>query len=371
MPHFSVPRCLGRQAGHYWFPAIHLLAPDALACLIPTVPDVGESRWSSRLLFSSDATAWKDLGEVPYGSASCRLDGELLVLPYEFWPDRDRRDAISRGVSLHYQEGGKLAWAERDITVRGFPRAIADYVNGKAFLLASGDDVQTLTDGSLFTTLYGKLDGDRKYSLFAVVSLDGGLNWRYRATVATSRGMRGVQEGPSEAATVRLDDGSLLCIYRVDSGEAFAFGRSLSRDEGQTWTRLRPMKGKGSVKPQLVRLEDGTILLSGGRPGIYLWVCRDGMGRRWKRFDLAAHHDRNSSAPDRFAAFPPGGDESPAASTCYTSMRRTGPQEILIAYERLGNGWKGAPGPHGEEDAVYCLDITVENIRTPAMTKKS
>lgn len=178
--------------------------------------------------------------------------------------------------------------------------------------------------------------------------------------------MRGVREGPSEAATVRLDDGSLLCIYRVDSGADVAFRRSVSRDEGRTWTRLRPMMGKGSVKPQLVRLEDGTILLSGGRPGIYVWQCSDGMGRRWTRFDLAAHHDRVSTRQDRFPAFPPGADEDPAASTCYTSMRRITPQQVLIAYESLGNGWKGAPGPHGEEDAVYCLRLTAQARRTPS-----
>ncbi len=362
------PRCIGHNSGHFWFPAIHVLAPHSLVCLIPTVPDVGEGRWSSRLLFSTDAESWKDLGEVPYGSASCRLDGDLLVLPYEYWPHHDRRNAVSRALILRREEGGKPSWVERDIAIGGFPRAIADYVDGKAFLLASGDDVQPLADGSLFTTLYGKLEGDRKYSLFAVISEDGGLSWRYRATVANGRDMRAAREGPSEAATVRLDDDSLLCVYRVDSGAGIAFGRSISRDEGRTWTRLRPMKGKGSVKPQLVRLEDGTILLSGGRPGIYLWTCSDGMGRSWKRFDLAAHHNRACEDQDRFPVFPPGGDENPATSTCYTSMRRIAPQEVLIAYERLGNGWKGAPGPHGEEDAVYCLRLAA--CRAPSAAEK-
>ncbi|MBI3525202.1 MAG: exo-alpha-sialidase [Betaproteobacteria bacterium] len=251
---------------------------------------------------------------------------------------------------------GKMpTWDEQQITVAGFPHNIAPHLEGKTFLADGGDAVLPLADGALLHTYYGRLEGDRKYRLFAVVSDDGGLSWHYRATIADGQTMRAVREGPSEAATVRLDDGSLLCIYRVDSGAGIPFGRSISMDEGRTWKRLRPMYGKGSVKPQLARLADGTILLSGGRPGIYLWVCTDGMGRRWRRHDLVAHHNHSASKEDQYLTLTPGGGEAPALSTCYTSMQPIGPDAVLIAYERLGNGWGGSPGLHGATDAVFCL----------------
>lgn len=353
------PSLVGRHQGHFWFPIIHVPACGGLVCLVATVPDVDTGLWRSRFLFSRDAEDWRDLGEVPTGLASHARDDGLLILPYEFWPGADRRRAVGCGIHLQPTAGGTPAWEERQITVSEFPSDIATYIEGKTFLMDSGDEVLPLAGGTLFHTLYGRLEDDRKYRLFAVVSDDGGLSWRYLSTVADGQKMRTVREGPSEAATVRLDDGSLLCIYRVDSGAGIPFGRSLSRDEGRTWTRLRPMHGKGSVKPQLARLEDGTILLTGGRPGIYLWTCADGMGRRWRRHDLVAHHNRTAGRKDWYPTLTPGAGESPAVSTCYTSMRAVGPQEVLIAYERLGNGWGGAPGPHGATDAVYCLRARV------------
>lgn len=359
MLELAPPVRVDQRKGHFWFPIVHALAPEAHVCLVGTVPDAGSSHWRSRLYFSRDALHWRDLGAVPTGLASIRRDAGLLVLPYEFRPAADRRGAVGRGVHLRQAAGGEPVREERDIAVTGFPGAIASYADGKAFLMDSGDDVLTLADGALFHTLYGRLAGDRKYRLFAVASRDGGLTWRYRATVADGQTMRTVREGPSEAATVRLADGGLLCVYRVDSGAASPFRRSVSRDEGMTWAPLPPMRGKCSVRPQLVRLDDGTLLLSGGRPGIHLWVCTDGMGRRWRRHDLVAHHNRHMSDDQRFATPMPGGGETPAASTCYTSMRAIGPDAVLIAYDRLGNGWQGAPGPHGATDAAYCVRVRV------------
>lgn len=353
----GTPYPVGRGRGHFWFPALHRLAPDGFVCLVADVPDVNEGAWHSRLMSSSDAVRWRSGGETSYGSASVATDDGLLVLPYEFWPAGSARSAFGPGFVLRRSGSACGSPEARRITVDGFPEDVAPLADGKMFLLSSGDDVVSLADGSLLHTLYGRLAGDRKYRLFAVVSEDGGLSWRYRATVADGQPMRNVREGPSEAATVRLDDGSLLCIFRLDSGAGCSFGRRLSRDEGRTWQRLPPMRGKGSVKPQLVRLVDGTILLSGGRPGIFLWMCTDGMARRWRRIDLVAHHNRCLGKDAQFPTPKPGDLESPAASTCYTSMRSIGPQEVLVAYELLGNGWGGSPGPNGEFDVVYCIRV--------------
>lgn len=357
MLEIGAPSVIGYSSGHFWFPAVHTLAFDKFACLVANVPDVNEGRWDSRLLSSDDGMEWRDEGEVPYGSASVPSKDGLLILPYEFWPAGRARSVFGSGVLLRQFERRLIEPVKRKITVTGFPQDIAALADEKAFLLSSGDDVLSLADGSLLHTLYGRLEGDRKYRLFAIGSEDGGLTWRYRATIADGQGMRSVREGPSEAATVRLDDGSLLCIYRLDSGAGSRFGRSVSRDEGRTWKRLRSMQGMGSVKPQLVRLQDGTILLTGGRPGIFLWMCTDGMGRRWRRKDLVAHHNCSVGEESRFPTLSPGESEIPAASTCYTSMRSIGPQEALIAYETLGNGWDGSPGPYGDHDVVYCVRV--------------
>jgi len=48
---------------------------------------------------------------------------------------------------------------------------------------------------------------------------------------------------------------------------------------------------------------------------------------------------------------------SPAQSTSYTVMVRLGPNEALLCYDRLANGWQGAPGPWGTQDMLFCLRI--------------
>lgn len=120
------------------------------------------------------------------------------------------------------------------------------------------------------------------------------------------------------------------------------------------------MKGVWSVEPQLRRLDNGLILLSGGRPGLFLWVCDDGEGRRWERFNLADHHNASTAASnlrynDRFCE----GQEmfDPYQSTSYTGMQELGPDEVLVSYDRLGNGWQGSPGPWGKTDAVFTVRV--------------
>jgi len=50
----------------------------------------------------------------------------------------------------------------------------------------------------------------------------------------------------------------------------------------------------------------------------------------------------------------------PAQSTSYTGMALVGPDEVLVSYDRLGNGWAGAPGPWGEKDAIFCVRVKAE-----------
>ena len=46
-------------------------------------------------------------------------------------------------------------------------------------------------------------------------------------------------------------------------------------------------------------------------------------------------------------------------------MIALGPDEVLISYDRLGNGWTGAPGPWGETDAIFCVRLRVTS-QTPS-----
>jgi len=357
----ALPVLVGRARGHHWFPTLHPLGDQGLLCEVVTTDDRAQGKWPAVLYRSPDrGNSWSRAAEIDsYGPVSTPLGArEILLMPYELWPlaPGDRRNAQADGTLIAGEAEGPLSCVPTPVKYLGFPRDLADYHAGELYLLTNGN-ILPLRGGQLFTTVYGQFAGESKYTNFAVTSDDGGRTWRFLSVVADWRQVPEASEGPDESNTVRLADGRLLCVYRVGSG--MDYYKSYSSDEGATWTPPERMAGVFSVEPQLVRLDNGLILLSGGRPGLYLWVCADGEGNRWERFNLAEHHnaclaEETLHYPEAFCA---GRDSS--LSTSYTGMIQTGPDEVLIAYDRLANGWQGAPGPWGEEDAVFTVRVKV------------
>ena len=88
---------------------------------------------------------------------------------------------------------------------------------------------------------------------------------------ATSPG----EEGASEHATIALSEsGALLAVVRIDGGDGEPHGRHLlyratrSTDFGNAWSPPWSITGAGSARPRLLRLGNGALVLSGGRPGL-------------------------------------------------------------------------------------------------------
>ena len=62
------------------------------------------------------------------------------------------------------------------------------------------------------------------------------------------------------------------------------------------------------MRPQLTKLPNGLLVLTTGRPGIWLYVAEDRWPLAWQRLSLAEAHDRLVQDSDlRFAASVPGG----------------------------------------------------------------
>ncbi|MCC6486224.1 MAG: hypothetical protein IT364_01880 [Candidatus Hydrogenedentes bacterium] len=94
---------------------------------------------------------------------------------------------------------------------------------------------------------------------------------------------------------------------------------------------------------------------------MFAWVCSDGEGKKWQQFNLAEHHNRlvQDSTLHYTEDFCVSKGTDPPESTSYTGMLATGPEEVLICYDRVGNGWNGAPGPRGPTDTVFSVRIRV------------
>lgn len=81
-----------------------------------------------------------------------------------------------------------------------------------------------------------------------------------------------------EPAFEVLDDGTSLCVMRT--GSSSPMYKTISKDQGRTWSRPEPFTPNG-VKPMLLRMKNGVIVLASGRPGVQLRFCLEGDGQKW------------------------------------------------------------------------------------------
>src|SRR5262249_9979512 len=165
----------------------------------------------------------------------------------------------------------------------------------------------------------------KRYSLVTAESSDG-VEWKVRSVVAGDDCPLKGAEGPCEAALCRLADGRLMCVFRLAGN--VPYGQTWSEDEGKTWTQPAAMSEGFSVQPSLAGLKDGTVGLSGGRPGLYLWVNTDGTGKLWQRVDLQAHH--NTCQPKEPI-------DKPDHTSSYTEVVGLDEKHLLFIYDRVPN----------------------------------
>ena len=358
----AAPVEVGHKAGQFWFSTLHQIGTDTLVCSVVRADDTAQGQWPGELYVSEDGgVSWReDLAIESCGQASVRHDeSSTLVMPYELWPASpgSKTDCVAPGTLL--TRDGSLAATARDVRFSNFP-SLAPYHQDLLCLLHSGNLLR-LADGSLLTTLYGKLQRDeKKWLIFAAVSNDDGFTWNYRSTVANCDDAPKAEEGPNESALQLLDNGDLLCVLRVSSNSDLY--KSYSRDGGVTWSKPTHMAGMWSVQPRLARLGNGALVLTCGRPGIFLWLCTDGKGEKWEALNLGAHHNKcTEHQPHRFSeAFCKGkSDGDPAISTTYTGIMPWKSDGLIVTYDRLANGWSGAPGPNGDFDRVFSVALKV------------
>lgn len=172
---------------------------------------------------------------------------------------------------------------------------------------------------------------------------------RLVSTIATRRDAPWGMEGPCEPTLVALPQGELVCIMRTgaashSSGLSVANNMLLARshDRGLTWkTRMLAAPG---VRPHLVRMQNGVLACSFGRPGNHLILSADG-GRTWPvEMEVAPVSQRT------------GG---------YSGMAEVSPDRLLYAYDMLATSlsrvwlWE----PPSPVNGVFARHIEVRRTR--------
>jgi hypothetical protein len=361
------PAVVAAQQGRCWFPQLERFPSGELFAGFSIAPDEVTAgalvpNYSGGVCVSRDGgTTWE--GHYPafnYGGGKCILpDGTMLCMAHaaRFYPEGQARDCM--GIYVLYTHGGRRIIRELDgMRMVGIPRDLQMAWTGRPSLHAASE---ILPSGGerLLTLAYSMFVGDSLRSLLTLTSDDLGHTWRYVSTVATPADTPGAPEGPNEAAVVRLASGDLLCVFRVGSQEPFH--KAYSADEGKTWSPVEVMDGPYSVKPALVRLQSGVLALTGGRSGIFLWLCTDGHGDRWQAVDIVAHHNAVMDAPHHIRLNPERrhDPEQPEQSTSYTGMVELTPNEVLVLYDRTPFGWRPVPKDSPELSRVYALRIGI------------
>lgn len=109
------------------------------------------------------------------------------------------------------------------------------------------------------------------------------------------------------------------------------------------------MKEARSVQPSLAVMKDGGLVLTGGRPGIFAWLNRDGTGKDWLQVDLQGHHNKHQPA-DAITATD--------RTTSYTEVESLDERSVIVIYDRLANGWNAIPEGSTETNSIWVVKIS-------------
>lgn len=357
------PRAVAETTvGRCWYPDILKFSTGELMINHSVNPDSNENQTNAQAVYLSrdQGATWDfayDVNGFHNGGGEVRLslpDGRIVGVSTYL---RAKPSGQGRRFVAHYwtyDRGGRRyavePWAA---VVDGLPRDVEHWEKPSRTWWSRINwfsDIAVLDDGRFVTTLSMRYRGDARETTEALVSEDEGYHWRYLSTIAGPDAVADATEGFDEPCLIVLEGGDLMCVSRVGSGKTQLLARAYSADGGKTWSALDRLPAY-SVAPQVVRLRNGTLVLSTGRPGLFLWFSPDARGRDWQSLDVMAYHNAEVEKP--FAM-------NEKQTTAYTALTEVGDNRVLLVYDRTPFGWKDVPADSGERSQIYLLELEVQ-----------
>lgn len=350
------PVLVKRSSSFLWFPSLVKLSNNDVLAKMYIIPDMDLYSFMGSLTWSSDqGRTWSDeQGAVFYGPTGFNDSrGNHIMLPFELYR-LSNMEGKGHGAPHNVIPAGKreVRYRSRKATVSGFPypdESKSPEIGLSGFSL-DGQVIDSL-EGGYLTTLFGTFVGQRR-ACNVLAKSSNGLDWEVVSVIAPADcGLPG-KDGPTETALLRLKDGRLMCVFRLQSNHPF--GQTWSQDEGRTWSEPNRMPEQlFSVEPRALVTAEGAILMVGGRPGIYLWVNKDGCGSSWETIDVRRHH--NTVVPDEPI-------REPQQTTAYTDIIALGGNDYLYIYDRIPCGWNAIPDDSSLTNSVWVVRITVQQF---------
>lgn len=168
-----------------------------------------------------------------------------------------------------------------------------EWQNAELGELGFDDVFYKRNDGSLLYFMPSNLAdfGDplkHSQSMTVIVSEDGGINWKHLSVVAPYI-KNNHENGIYEASHAILNDGRIYVVMRAGGGGSPLL-HAWSSDNGKTWTKPEYINEKVTgVAPTVIKLSDGALAMTYGRPGMFLMFDHTGTGKNWdveNRFDI-------------------------------------------------------------------------------------
>ena len=218
------------------------------------------------------------------------------------WYEWDKVDDVFKGWYLLKGDKNTRSWTQMQSPVYD-PGACVHAV-GKWLSVALYGNFINLSDGSLLACVYGVhyaqsgniLDGGATFYR----STNEGQSWTVQGKIPfetnltldpNASGRRTYPFGYSESCAILLQNGKLLHVTRT-GGPMY---RHLSSDSGKTWSHGVPFTPNG-VRPHLLQLGNGVVVMSSGRPGVQLRFSIDGNGEVWTDpFEMLSYPNGTSS----------------------------------------------------------------------------
>eukprot|EP00039_Didymoeca_costata_P031149 m.33424 g.33424 ORF g.33424 m.33424 type:complete len:443 (+) comp8536_c0_seq2:143-1471(+) len=291
------------------------------------------------------------------------------------------------GTKLFLSNGSQfsLANASHDIVFDGFPSSFSSNITQ----LTRWCGVFQKRDRNMIEIVQTEMPANSSLGRSLVLSSSNdNFTFTYNGFIAShnSQQFKNYSNGPCESAVIEvfvkgMSDSVLLAVFRVDSFEDYYM--SISKDDGSTWdTPTQLPNNMGSVRPKMEIFyveEQPVIILSGGRPGLMLWISvptadKGVISWHWMSFNTALAHnslikqqemDINLMYSSAWANRTIFQNFSLHESTAYTrlipqpTLGSNNSMRFVLLYDRLAQGWEGPPGVTLSDDHVFSMHFDV------------
>ena len=241
-------------------------------------------------------------------------------------------------------------FARVDVPELAFQKGDSDHlytgnIEGKIIELDNGDWIVAMSGRfkqDKIRVPYHKWEA-YQFRNWVCISKDKGRSWSYLATIGDPEKdiLPKLAEGYNETSLLKLDGNKILAVMRTGGNpnaegtmEKYTYlAAAVSEDGGKTWQAPQPIAPYG-VFPRLLRMNNGMIACSSGRPGVFLIFSRDD-GKTWTQPQwVTRYHAKWGECSSGYSSFAETDEE--VISIIYDDVVRDSDGKILRHVVKIG-----------------------------------